>query len=95
MKKEIQDMVDNLKEEMDLVVKDRDVPRNVKEKIKNAKKELENEEEEEDMRIARAIYLLNDVSEDINIPFHARTDIMSLTSQLEEINELLKEDEDG
>lgn len=92
MKKEIQEKMKYLVEDMDSIIKDRDVPRNVKEKIKQAKKELEEESEEADVRIARIMYLLNDVSEDINLPFHSRTDVMSLTSQFEEIKEELKED---
>lgn len=92
MEKKMKEKIGRLKEEMDSIIKDRDVPRNVKEKIKKAKKEIENDGEAEDVRIARVIYLLNDISEDINLPFHSRTDVMNLSSQFEEIKEELKED---
>lgn len=90
MKKEMKQRIEELSEEMDLIIGDRDVPRNVKEKMKQAKGKINQKTEEKDLNMANAIHLLNEASEDINIPFHIRTDIMNITSRLEELNEEIK-----
>ncbi len=42
------------------------------------------------MNIAQAIYLLDDALNDINLPFHARPDIMAVISDLEAIKDKIK-----
>ncbi|MEK6821351.1 MAG: UPF0147 family protein [archaeon] len=41
----------------------------------------------EDVAFSRAIYLLDDVSNDINLPPHSRTDIWTIISELEALKE--------
>ncbi len=90
MEDELKKDLKEVKEEIDLVTEDADVPRNVKEKMRKAKKKIDSEEKELDVQLTQAIYLLNEAGEDINIPFHTRTDIMNITSQLEGIKEEVK-----
>jgi len=42
------------------------------------------------VKIASAIYSLDEVANDINMPFHARTDIWNLVKELEKLKEELK-----
>ncbi len=103
---EVKGMIEEVTKEIEDVMDDRDVPRNVREKLEKAKKMIEEEKEKKEecqeeeekeeeecsqnLDLTRAIYLMNEASEDINIPFHTRTDIMNITSKLEEIKENVK-----
>ncbi|MFW5902946.1 MAG: UPF0147 family protein [archaeon] len=89
MKEEMKKKIEEVTQEMEEVSKDRDVPRNIREKLKEAKK-MVNEKESQNLNMSRAIYFMSEASEDINIPFHTRTDLMNITSKLEKINEEIK-----
>ncbi len=94
MKEEIKEEIKEVTQEMDDVANDRDVPRNVREKLGKAQKMINKKAEKDidaqNLDFTRAIYLMNEASEDINIPFHTRTDIMNITSKLEKIKESIK-----
>lgn len=92
MDEEIQEKIKEASEGIEDVVNDTDVPRNIRDKLKEVKEKINNEESEKKLgvRLSRSMYLLNEASEDINIPFHARTDIMNITSILEEVKEEVK-----
>ena len=70
-------------EYMDSLSKDTAFPRNVREAISNAKLELEKKSEPFDVRLSSAIYLIDDESNDINVPMHARSELWNLVSMLE------------
>ena len=72
-------------EYMDSLSKDTAFPRNVREAISKAKAELEKTGEEFDVRLSSAIYIIDDVSNDINVPMHARSELWNLVSMLEEL----------
>ncbi|NUN11807.1 UPF0147 family protein [Candidatus Micrarchaeota archaeon] len=67
------------------LTEDTSVPRNVRNNITNAKNHLENPEFA--MGVSSAIYALEEVSNDINLPMHARTLVWNLLSELEAIKE--------
>ena len=69
---------------MDLLLEDTSVPKNIRKAISEAKSKLLTQDELV-VRASSAIYSLNEVSEDINMPMHARTQIWSIVSMLETI----------
>ena len=69
---------------MDLVINDTSIPKNVRRAVNEAKEKLESEDEIV-TKASAAIYKLDEVSNDINMPMHARTHIWTLLSALETI----------
>jgi len=64
------------------LLEDTSVPKNVRASIAKAKGHLEKDDE---VGVSGAIYALEEVSNDINLPMHARTMIWSMLSELESI----------
>jgi uncharacterized protein len=62
---------------------DSSVPRNVRRGALSAKEELTKPKSPLDVRIASAVYVLDDLANDPNIPTHGRTAIWSIVSSLE------------
>ncbi len=79
---------------MDPIIEDNGVPRNIKRIISESKENLlsasDKGTEEMEMKIAGAVYSLEEISNDINMPFHIRTEIWNLISELEKLKEELK-----
>ena len=73
---------------MEELCNDPAVPRNVKNIIQTARERLTSEADSV-AGMSGAIYALDEVSNDINLPMHARTMVWNLLSELE----ALKEDE--
>ncbi|MFH1107174.1 MAG: UPF0147 family protein [Candidatus Micrarchaeota archaeon] len=67
---------------LDVMVQDNSIPRNVRARLQEAQGKLKTGEEV-DVAISSAVYALDEVSNDINLPMHARTMIWSLMSELE------------
>ena len=61
------------------------VPRNVRRGAQSAKDALEKPRAALDMRIASAVYVLDDLANDPNLPTHGRTAIWSIISSLESL----------
>ncbi|GEM_PF-58338 len=82
----------NVAKHMDDVMADNSVPRNIRSAVEDAKnKAMEKcKEEDKGVAIGTAIYLLDDISNDINMPQHTRTEIWQIISELEAIKEKLK-----
>lgn len=72
---EIIGMIDNL-------LQDFSVPRNVRKALEEAKNRLGGNEELS-VRISAAVYAIETVSEDVNLPAHARTQLWAVLSALE------------
>ena len=81
---------EDVAELMESVMEDTGVPRNIRKAIENAKIKVLSKGEEEGVRISSAIYVLEDISNDINMPFHTRTEIWTIISMLESIREKTK-----
>lgn len=81
---EINAAIQQATKQMDILISDTSVPKNVRSAITQARNEL-NSTGEYVVRVSSAIYNLDEVSNDINLPQQARTMIWSILSQLEAI----------
>jgi uncharacterized protein (UPF0147 family) len=68
---------------LDDILQDRIVPRNIKESIEQAKNDLEDNEKDVDVKTSSAISILDEITNDPNIPMHTRTQIWNIVSMLE------------
>ncbi len=60
------------------------IPKNIRKALGDAKERLESADEL-NVKVSSAIYLIDSVSDDINMPAHARTQMWSVVSMLEAI----------
>ena len=70
---------------LDEINSDRTVPRNIRNMIVEAKNQLNNQKDDIAVRINSAISILDEVSNDTNIPIYTRTQIWNVVSLLEVI----------
>ena len=75
---------------LDEISEDRTVPRNIRTLIQQAKADINNEKNDWAVRINAAISILDEVSNDPNIPTYSRTQIWNIVSLLEVLNEEVK-----
>jgi len=78
---ELQRIVDSLVQLAD----DSSVPRNIRRGAQSARDELAKPQVALDMRVASAVYVLDDLANDPNLPTHGRTAIWSIISSLESL----------
>jgi len=71
---------------MDDIINDFAVPRNIKRSVTEAK-EMITKEGAGEVEFTSAIYLLDESLNDINMPFHTRTEVMEVISKLEKLKE--------
>lgn len=64
---------------------DASVPRNIRRGAQSARDELSKPRVALDVRIASAVYVLDDLANDPNLPTHGRTAIWSIISSLESL----------
>ena len=81
--------VDATVELMESIMDDTTVPRNIRKIIEDAKQKIASAQNL-DVNVSTAIYLMQDISNDINMPAHTRTEIWQIISQLEAIREQCK-----
>ena len=84
--KKVAEMIDQINKSMDMLLSDTTVPKNVRSSVSQAKGKL-NASGEYTMRIASAIYEIDSVSSDINLPPQARTMVWNILSMLESIKD--------
>lgn len=77
-------VVNSLLEEINA---DRTVPKNIRNTIQQVKGDLNNEKLDMAVKINSAVSLLDEVSNDPNIPIYTRTQIWNIVSMLEVMNE--------
>jgi uncharacterized protein len=82
--------VESISELMDAVIADNGVPRNIRKSVEEAKNKINKDSEDLGVTISAAIYYLDDISNDINMPSHTRTEIWTIISELENLKERLK-----
>jgi hypothetical protein len=68
------------------VIEDSSVPKNIRKALSDAKDRLKTDDELT-VRVSAAIYSLESVAEDVNMPPHARMQIWSIMSELESLKE--------
>ena len=71
---------------IDLLLQDMSIPKNIRKAIEDAKAHLL-KPGDLSVRAGNAIYALDSVSEDVNMPMHARTQIWNILSNLERLKE--------
>lgn len=85
---------ENMKEEkklkqittvLDQVIGDTSVPRNIRKSAEEVKNILLNEKEELGIKISSALYILEEISNDRNLPIHTRSLIWNVASELETV----------
>jgi uncharacterized protein len=76
---DISSMLDNL-------VNDTSIPKNIRRALSEAKMRLDSPEEKS-VKVSAAIYVIESIAEDINMPAHARTQIWAIMNALETLNE--------
>jgi len=69
------------------ILDDRAVPRNIRTKVEEAMKKIKVNTV---TSLSEAVYLLDDISKDVNMPEHTRTDIWHVISLVEEAKEKMK-----
>jgi len=72
-------------EVLERILSDDTVPRNIRRSADSVKSTLLNDQDSEAIRAASAISILDEISNDPNIPLHTRTLIWNVASQLETI----------
>lgn len=73
---------------LDRIVNDRTVPRNIRNAVESAKNEL-NGKKPDELKISTAISVLDDITNDPNMPLYTRTQIWNAVSLLEQMRRKL------
>lgn len=82
---ETEERLQQVLEVLGQLAEDTSVPRNIRRGAQSAKDILVKKEEALDVRAASAIFILDELANDPNIPMHGRTLIWNVISQLETI----------
>jgi len=69
------------------IMEDTSVPRNIRRAAEESRDILSKEDEEPTIRASTVISILDEISNDPNIPIHARTLIWNILSELESIRD--------
>jgi len=75
---------------MENIIEDTTVPRNIRKAIDEAREKILSKENSMDVNVTSAIYIMDDISNDINMPSHTRTEIWTIISELESVREQTK-----
>jgi len=76
--------VENL---LNAMLSDRSVPRNIKRIAQRCINELNREDETPGVLASNVMYMVDDLAQDANIPFHARTTVYRIISILEKVKD--------
>jgi hypothetical protein len=82
---ETEDKLKQILDPLGQLAEDTSVPRNIRRGALNARELLLKKEDALDVRAASAIFILDELANDPNIPLHGRTLIWNLISQLETV----------
>ena len=76
--------IQEINELLEALVADPSIPKNIRKTLGEARQRLQSSEDS-NLKISAAVYLVESISDDINMPAHARTQIWALMSALESI----------
>lgn len=79
------EIFEEVSEILTFIMENNTVPRNIRRAAEESIDILSNEEEDETVRASAVIVILDNISNDPNIPVHARTLIWEILSKLESI----------
>ncbi|WP_461461917.1 UPF0147 family protein [Methanobrevibacter sp.] len=79
------EIFEEVSEILTFIMENNTVPRNIRRAAEESIGILSNEEEDETVRASAVIVILDNISNDPNIPVHARTLIWEILSKLESI----------
>lgn len=82
-----QDAIDRCNQILQHITEDTSVPRNIRRAAEESKNILAKNDEEATIRASSVISILDEISNDPNIPIHARTLIWNVLSELESIHD--------
>jgi len=85
--KEVKEVFENVEQLLQGMINDRSVPRNIKRISQRCINELMREDETAGVLSSNIMYMVGDLSQDPNIPFHSRTAIYRILSMLEKIKD--------
>ena len=77
--------IDEVCEILEYIAENNTVPRNIREAASDSSKLLKDDEQDQSVRISTVLGKLDEISNDPNIPVHARTLIWEVLSKLEAI----------
>jgi uncharacterized protein (UPF0147 family) len=80
---DVEAKVKSLAEALDQLAEETSVPRNIRRGAGDAKSRLLRSDDAMDVRLASAIFILEDLANDPNIPMHGRTSVLQLLAGLE------------
>ena len=74
---------------MEELIDDTSIPRTIRRSITHAKDTLEEKGKPMDVRVASAIFELDEIANDPNIPVHGRTVVYMIMGKLETLSKLI------
>ena len=77
--------IDEVSEILEYIMENNSVPRNIREAAQDSNNLLKDEEQDLSVRVSTVLTKLDEISNDPNIPVHARTLIWEVLSKLESI----------
>ncbi|MBR0058132.1 MAG: UPF0147 family protein [Methanobrevibacter sp.] len=77
--------IEEVCEILDYIMNENSVPRNIREAANESSQLLKDDEKDQSVRISTVLGKLDEISNDPNIPVHARTLIWEVLSKLEAI----------
>ncbi|MBA7514816.1 hypothetical protein ES705_06851 [subsurface metagenome] len=84
---EVKNAFETVEDLLNGMLGDRSVPRNIKRVAQRSIDELHKEDETPGVISSNVMYMVDDLAQDANIPFHARTTVYRIISILENIKD--------
>jgi uncharacterized protein len=81
------DALDRCNQILNHIMEDTSVPRNIRRAAEESKNILSQDDDEPTIRASTVISILDEISNDPNIPIHARTLIWNVLSELESVRD--------
>ena len=69
---------------LDVIISDRTVPKNIRRAAEESKKILNSNGDSFELKVSTAIHLLDEITNDPNMPLYTRTQIWNVVSMLEQ-----------
>ncbi len=67
------------------LIEDTSIPKNIRKALSDSKQRLTDKDAELNVKVSASIYSIESITDDINMPAHARTQIWAIISELESL----------